>query len=567
MGHRRSFGVLAGVLGVAAALAYGCGTDATPPSVFQNPDSGGEVPNPFDDGGGDAAPDSGGVFDDFPTPVVDTGDAGAGAPQNAAQLFGDADAGAGSGGPCLFEPEVGSLYPHNWLRPRFSWTPSGGENLFEIRLHVANQKTDLVVYTTQTSWTMPQATWDLLRNHSADEAMTLSIRGGVFDGQNLASIALGTSGPLGVAPVDAPGSIVYWWIKGSTGLKGFSVGDETVVSALTPPQVQSPQVQCFGCHTGTPDGNDVMLSAPPGNWGNLMARVDPGDGGVDSGLIGTTPSYLGAGAATVLQQGPLGITSFSKAHWTPGDRTAVASDGTDLVWLDVEAKTAGAARGVIPRQGTAAAGTRAAAPSFSHDGATVVYTATNHTTDGRLGGYYQSQTDNGSRADLYTVPYNARAGGAVAPVAGASDPKVQEYYPSFSPDDAWIAYTEAPNDLNMYNQQKAEVYVVPAAGGTAVRLAANDPPACSGGKSPGVTNSWPKWAPSVGTSGGRTYYWIVFSSTRQGTLPQLFITPVVVEGGKVTTYAALYLWNQPADEGNHTPAWEYFKLPPPPPPN
>jgi hypothetical protein len=59
----------------------------------------------------------------------------------------------------------------------------------------------------------------------------------------------------------------------------------------------------------------------------------------------------------------------------------------------------------------------------------------------------------------------------------------------------------------------------------------------------------------------------VFSSTRDpGGNPQLYVTPIVVEGGKVSTYHALYLWNQPATENNHTPAWDVFKIPPPPPP-
>jgi hypothetical protein len=56
---------------------------------------------------------------------------------------------------------------------------------------------------------------------------------------------------------------------------------------------------------------------------------------------------------------------------------------------------------------------------------------------------------------------------------------------------------------------------------------------------------------------------VVFSSTRfDASVPQLFVSGLVVEaGGKLTDYGALYLWNQPAEEGNHTPAWEFFKLP------
>jgi len=29
----------------------------------------------------------------------------------------------------------------------------------------------------------------------------------------------------------------------------------------------------------------------------------------------------------------------------------------------------------------------------------------------------------------------------------------------------------------------------------------------------------------------------------------------------VKTYPALFLWNQPAEQGNHTPAWDNFVIP------
>ena len=549
-----------------AAWSSGCGTDPDPGSQF--PDATADATDDFSADSPIPIPDTGPTtYDDFPTPIIEGGDGGPGAPSNSPTLFGGADAGAidgGGAGPCLTEPEIGSLYPKNWLRPRFRWNATGGQNLFELRLHVDNQKNDLLVYTASSQWTMPKAMWDALRLHSADVPMTLTIRGGVWNGSVLSGVAVGSQGPLGIAPAEAPGAIVYWWIKSQTGRKGFTVGDETVVSALTPAQVKQRPVDCIGCHSGSPTGEDVIVSAPPSAWANVLARVDPAfDGGV-----GSVPPFSGPSGLASLASGTLGITATSKSHWQNGDRVVVGSDGTNLVWIDVEATTPGAARGVIARTGNApAAGTLAGAPTFSHDGKSIVYVATNHTADGRLGGYYQSQTDNGSRADLYTVPYANRAGGAIAPLSGAAEANVQEYYPAFSPDDTLVAFNRAPNDTNMYNQAQAELYVISSQGGTPTRLAANDPPACSGKTSPGVTNSWPKWAPSVETVNGRTYYWIVFSSTRTGANPQLFISPVVVENGQTKTYAALYLWNQAPDEGNHTPAWEYFKLPPPPPPN
>ena len=44
---------------------------------------------------------------------------------------------------------------------------------------------------------------------------------------------------------------------------------------------------------------------------------------------------------------------------------------------------------------------------------------------------------------------------------------------------------------------------------------------------------------------------------------QLYVTALVADGsGKLTTYPALYLWNQPATDGNHTPSWDDFSIPP-----
>src|SRR6478735_6288258 len=91
------------------------------------------------------------MYSDFPPdPILDPiGLPPAGAPG----WFGPAGTGAPSGGPCLIDPQIGSLFPQNWLRPRFHFVAPAGQNLFEIRLHVDNQANDLVVYTTATTWT------------------------------------------------------------------------------------------------------------------------------------------------------------------------------------------------------------------------------------------------------------------------------------------------------------------------------------------------------------------------------------------------------------------------------
>ncbi|MGH7282203.1 MAG: hypothetical protein ACRELY_11805, partial [Polyangiaceae bacterium] len=179
------------------------------------------------------------------------------------------------------------------------------------------------------------------------------------------------------------------------------------------------------------------------------------------------------------------------------------------------------------------------------------------------------QTDD---SDIRTIPYGDRAGGTSTMLAGASDVAFDEYYPTFSPTgDKLIAFSRIaignPNKGLAYNyaQPGTEVLVVPAAGGTATRLAANDPPACLSQPSPGVSNSWPKWAPGATDVGGKTYYWLVFSTLREFGHPQLYLTSVVVDDATGTidgSHAALHIWNQPETEHNHTPAWDFFDVPP-----
>jgi hypothetical protein len=290
---------------------------------------------------------------------------------------------------------------------------------------------------------------------------------------------------------------------------------------------------------------------------------------------------------------------------------------SQLAWINLEWNGAGDAGmrpsaaptatsnggwGILARTGdtTNSAGT----PDWSHDGTTVAYTSAPpqfSTMDGRLQGpvvggtaaYGTAAPTTGQSADIKTIPYTANAtvggaGGMATPVPGASDPTKNEYFPSFSPDDALLAFNSVPNTASMYNQPQAEIFVTALSGpastgkmaGMAVRLVANDPVACTGVMSPGVQNTWPKWAPNpvppgagdggVPTPqvvGGYTYYWVTFSSTRSPTAAgkeQLYVAGITVDGsGNIATYPPIYLWNQTDTDNNLIPSWGEFQLPPP----
>jgi hypothetical protein len=518
------------------------------------------------------------------------------APSNAPTIFGDPSNG-GSGGPCLLEPAVGALFPNNWLRPRFRVKAPAGQNLFEIRLHAANQSPDLVVYTTNTTWTMDKAMWTALAQDTRDMVITVSVRGASMSG---GSVAKGTSGNITIAPVGASGTMVYWSTKGSTNgtptndetlLSGFAVGDESVVTVLTPGQAVNPPADvmgtppshCIGCHTSTPDGLYISYNDfEP--WSLVLASGA-------MGMVGASPPFLRGGGFRAISLPWTGISTYSGGHWADGDHLAVAPIDTGssvsdtdqhpgLAWFDLESRSTSSTAAALQTDGAwgwiynAAAGAYAAAPSWSHDGSKVVFTMTNKVVSGRLGT---------GTAHLYSVPFAKTPGAATAlPLTDTSG--TADYYGALSHDDQLIAFNRVPaataNQTHMqldgsknawdgmYMQPATEVFVAQVSGGTATRLAANDPPSCSNITSPGINNTWAKWSPEVQTANGKTYYWLIFSSWREGQvsstgspIAQLYITGVVRDETGLNSSSAIYLWNQPADISNHTPAWDVFQIP------
>ncbi len=560
-------------------------------------------------------------------PIFDSG-----AGTDSASKFGDASAG-GPTADCITEPTDGALVPRNWWRPRVHFSPAPGETLFEIRFHADVEQNDLVVYTTKNSYLMPNDAWLGVAAHASGGVLTVTVRGTSASG---GAVSKATS-KLNIAGVDAGGAMVYWATTSveetetASKLVGFQVGEEGTVDALhitdvkesnlfneagaqkpTPPVsggAPAGQVSCIGCHTSTPDGESVVFK-DGWPWAGIVSSVQ-------AGTVGQRPAYVTDVGAREIQQPFVGTFTFSPAYWSDTSHLGVSVYGAptlgmgwsgvnrnivtaaELTWFELSAPgampTTGAAVntavladqnqtwGFIPRTGD----TRAAVmPDWSHDGKTIAYTSTTQIAGGHVGGLLASDgvtvLSTPTESDIYTVPFNNKLGGAATPVSGAATAGVAEYYPDFSADDQFIAYTRV-NNINGYFYYRAdgEIAVIPAAGGTPIHLNANNPPACSGELSPGVLNSWPKWSPTVETDAqGNKFYFLVFSSARKydeqfqltpnqytpaGTdsrSSQMYLAAIMVSpSGQVTDYPAVYIWNQTPMTSNLTPAWDEFKIP------
>lgn len=546
---------------------------------------------------------------------------------------------------CVIEPREGMLIPANMLRPRVRFTSQG--SLHQITLSTEREVNDLVVYTTKNPWLIPPEIWDGLSRNVFEEDIRVTVRSAAPGG----AASEGTSS-FRIAPVQAGGSMIYWGATNeqpgldTTRLLAFGVGEEAVVTALRPGDVSETmlgdnarikreeygappgQARCVGCHTSTGDGQAV-ITGDHWPWNLAVSDITGGSGG--------RPESVTPFGALLLQMPWLGVSTTSRGHWAAGGRIAVTSAGPRnatspgfvpnpdnphldmgfgqssnatgrdaLIWIDMAAAGAvpvldeqnddkevgqamldarGTGWGVIARDGDSRG---AVTPDWSHDGTLIAYTSTDSTSDGRVG-------NNANEVDIYTVPFAEGRGGAATPLAGASSPGVAEYYPDFSADDRLIAFNRVEQGRGrIYYHPQGEIYVVPASGGEATRLAANDPPACTGETSPGVTNSWAKWSPTVrgGPEGsphaGKLYYFLLFSSARQspfrlgqGPASQLYLATIVqLPSGELQTYPAMYLWNQgfeiidpssdppqvvPIQTSNLTPAFDEFVIPPRPP--
>src|SRR3954469_3842148 len=247
-------------------------------------------------------------------------------PTNVPSMFGNV--GATGSAPCITSPEPSTLMPRNWLRPRFDYVPSRNENLFEVTVTVPGFAHPLRAYTRDRSYTLDRDLWAGLRTSVDDVPISVTVK----------AIGLSTSGTVEtpvsdaartmfvIAPVDAPGKIVYWALANGLGsLKGFGIGEEGVENVLVPSQVvaRDPAKEtCIGCHAATPDGNAVGFALGQGLYLDSIADIRTGSAGM-------VPPYLTSTALAALRKLE-GTPTYSPAHWSAGDRIAVVGDTGEL---------------------------------------------------------------------------------------------------------------------------------------------------------------------------------------------------------------------------------------------
>jgi hypothetical protein len=554
---------------------------------------------------------------DFPVaPII-----GVGVASDAPSKFG-APSGAG---PCVTEPEDDTLFPNNWLRPRIRVPGNTGvlkitfhadKEANDLVAYASGETWALPkdIWMGLASHVVMEFVTVTVQLQSGGATM-LKFR--IAPVGAAGSMVFWSADPSQVGKMGVE-TMAQTAVVNDSILKGFTVGDEgtadtlKIVDVVQQVGTQNGTTQgshCIGCHVGTPDG-DFVAFVDSWPWAAAFAGVKPDPansnrtGAAMPGFAGGVCTSWNACSTprTFVQYPWAGPVTFSPAHWGVGDKKAImmtqmvnitmpwATDNWQpgrLAWVDLESSATVTTNGQInPAEGqafgylarTGDPHPAAAFPNWSHDGRTIVYSSTACPSPGQVNGCgTQDGRLSRGQTDLYEIPYNNKAGGPATAVAGAATTAMEEYYPAYSPDDRLIAFTAVPSGQEMYANPSAELYVVRRGStGTATKLRANTPPGCSGKASPGINNHWPKWSPDAVNVGGSTFYWVIFSSNRYGLptvttnfngaskvveLSQLYITAIVVDEISVTTYPAIYLWNQPQNRLNTTPAWEHFHIP------
>ncbi|MBI5609964.1 MAG: PD40 domain-containing protein [Deltaproteobacteria bacterium] len=526
---------------VDTAVAVDAAPDATPAA---------DVPTSKADS--TAAPDEGQGLPAGVTLAVDTTDTST--PEAAAAVvgtFGTLDPGLE-----VLYPPNDAMVPVDFAPITVQWTWSGAApTVFVVRLETEEAQFD-VVGDPQT-WakgpgyvvTLPKWIWAKLFLFPDHPDWTLRVLAATVQGGKATNVATSKPQTLHTSAMPAGGAIYYW----NTQLQGVRVLEQ----GQAPTTVSTGAGMCAGCHSVSPDGSTVAVSHMMGAGMTSMSMT------LVNAKTGASPSWLHPKAAATLASSFTIAAAFSPAYFSDQVKWLVVPSSNSASIIPTAPKLLavdlmGGKSKALVKGGDLG---QQAFPTWSPDGKTVVYASAKDVGNG----FSASQP-----TKLYAVPFNGGEGDLAAPISGADDDNVFQYYPTFSIDGQYIAFNRV--DLNAaacpasagggpssgggtYDNCNAELWIIPAAGGAPIRLdlanQSTDP----------LTNSWPTFGNVPGN-----LYWMAFSSKRSyGFLhtgspptPQIYVAaidPKKLAAGQDGSYAALWLPGQDMTSGNHIARW------------
>jgi Tol biopolymer transport system component len=394
----------------------------------------------------------------------------------------------------LAYPNAGAVIPHDLAQIDAQW--NGSAQVYRVSFAV-DTGDRLRGYSTTNDWLPDLADWQWLLDRAAGHTISISVEGGTMDAMgNITNVVGSPAQPLGVSKDDATGALFYFATTGDqlTGdgtLERLQVGAQMADKYLNKTNDGG---RCVGCHTLSRDGTRVAF-----DFLDLTGIATGGTltlGSVDA----TDPTKEQAAAGT-----PAANASFSPDN----SKLVVSYDGK----LQLRDGTTGAAISNITTSGDALF------PDWSPDGNTIVFVRPSAHCTASPPDFGQSSIF-AYGGSLVTVTNSGGTFGNETVILAAATGE-NNYYPTYSPDGMYVAFTRASTSTKSswslgntscagqdgsglsYDNPSATLWIVPAGGGAATQLSAAN-------QGPMLTNSWPKWSPK---SDGE-YLWLSFSSTR-----------------------------------------------------
>ena len=427
----------------------------------------------------------------------------------------------------LLLPWDQTVFPRNMAPPLFDW--QGEAQSWLVCLVPGDGARPVVVRVDAPPWEPDGATWEAVKQGSLDSPARAVVAGLDAQGEVVSAAGIGFS--VARQSVDWP--IMYQemplpFTYGREHPEMFTWRMATVADAGPPRTVLADQEVCGMCHHFSADGSafglDLDVDGDKGAF--LLTRVRDGlsltrddllswtafqDGGVTLGLFARISPDAGMVVATIREKSML-VTfddpMFSEFFFPING--VLAYYRSDLGRF-----------GVLP--GADDPDFAHAGPDWSPDGASIVFSrapvmpeylefmGTAGSIPGPPGtGIRDFNQRFPLRFDLYRLEVNGGLGGTPQPLQGASNNGHSNFWPRHSPDGKWLVFTRATNA--MMNQPDSELWIIPAQGGEARRLACTRQ----------GHNSWHVWSPDSG--------WLLFASKTLGPQTRLFLARMHPDG-------------------------------------
>ena len=566
------------VLGcIGGAVLAAC---AAPHGFDGNDDAGGHDAGSDSDAAGDGA-----LFETIPSESY-----GQGVTAQDAAIFENA---AGNAAPFVFDPPSGVVLPEGWPSPEMLTHTAEMPWLVRLELDYGAGHAAYTAFPTPAEHSDPQTNepWWTVR---FPKEIFAKVKGAVGAGElkwRVLYASSGASAPAGaeqgtmrfLAGTEQP-DVTYWQILATQNT--YSVERLKVGASATAALIPSSGQGCtYGCHTTTPDGQDVALNvwAEPNKNPRRVDVLRPQVNAppLRSPIVSTSAGALLDSATMLIPTVSAGAWSTTAGHWVAAAYTpnGNAVEGPfQLGIVQVDAPKASLNLLAVSSD----VGGSDVLPAWSPDATRVVFVHTTIAADG-----YVPQDGWGASADLYSVPVTLGTDGTASfgtpsPLPHASGTAEIETYPGFSSDGALLTFMRAPAGTGGYDERQGDVYVMKSNGSeTPIRIAADDAPADASVYGGGLTNSWPRFGREVVATSEGTYYQLVFSSRRGSStlyhdvqrgngrpFARLVYTVVLVKpDGTIQTFPGAIVPGQRVDAGSHCPDYTTVTSVPPPGPN